>query len=388
MVGQRFDADLRQKTETKLVPFAKDKARPVIVVLPMTKRSMYDHLKRLSDVQLGVKTICVTLANLREKDKGYFSQLALKLNLKEGGIHQSLKSPTPNALQDGNMMIVGLDLIVAPKSARNGAKDVVVAVAARNNKLAQWPAAVKVVNGPSFEDEIAGLLDDHLESWKTARNDYPHKVIVYYNGSIALNRETCIRRGEEKSQRSIDMAFVAVTRDHSAHLRTLSPSDASSESGFISTHGMLVRSQSLVDSKDNSWSFTIQNHKPQKTYSQDQRPEKERQERYIQSGQWPADQSTLPVRYSVIQNNIFKNVREKEELEKLTYDMCYLYGCGTSVVTNTLPIHYAGLLCDRVRSYVRPWYEPNEGNMMDGDGVMTQNTVQIHKNIAGTMFYV
>ena len=98
-----------------------------------------------------------------------------------------------------------------------------------------------------------------------------------------------------------------------------------------------------------------------------------------------ASKATLPVRYSVLKDNIFKT-NNREGLENLTHAMCYLSGCGTSAVTDTLPIHYLGLLCKRMHCYVEPWYYPKNKEVKLE--VMKQRTVQPHDRVKETMYYV
>lgn len=38
--------------------------------------------------------------------------------------------------------------------------------------------------------------------------------------------------------------------------------------------------------------------------------------------------------------------------------MQYLFGCSTAATSDTLPIHYVGLLRKRVALYLQPWYRP------------------------------
>ena len=87
-------------------------------------------------------------------------------------------------------------------------------------------------------------------------------------------------------------------------------------------------------------------------------------------------------------DSIFSLANAKEELEDLTHDICYLSECSSSVVSKSLPLHYVKLLCDRLQSYVRPWYEYHPEDKDHLEKPMTLDSIQVHESTRDTMFYV
>ena len=82
----------------------------LLIVLPDNDASMYKQIKKLGDVDYGISTVCV----LGEKKKfymlraaQYYANVALKVNLKLGGINHTLRNHT--SLYE-TTMVIGIDV--------------------------------------------------------------------------------------------------------------------------------------------------------------------------------------------------------------------------------------------------------------------------------------
>lgn len=93
----------------------------VLVMLSSGDKNIYEGLKHLCDVTLGVATVCVQVGKIR-KEKGqpqYFANVALKVNMKMGGINHKLDENTGRWLSGTPTMVVGMDVThPGPGSAR------------------------------------------------------------------------------------------------------------------------------------------------------------------------------------------------------------------------------------------------------------------------------
>jgi len=90
------------------------KAPPTIVLVMLSNgdKNIYEGLKHLCDVRLGVATVCVQVAKIRE-EKGqpqYFANVALKVNMKLGGINHKLDENTSKWISSVPTMVVGMDV--------------------------------------------------------------------------------------------------------------------------------------------------------------------------------------------------------------------------------------------------------------------------------------
>lgn len=378
----------RESIREKLRALAKPRSGPepdaVLVILPKKEQSVYDCVKHQCDVVLGIQSLCVVMFQFTSERDGYYSQVGLKFNLKSMGQSQVLAQPGFRFFTLETTMVVGFDTMVPPTGTGEHAKGIATTVASKDKDLSQWPASVEVLAKEPVHKVFTELLRRRIEYWKVNNGKYPSNVIIYRNGPSARNRqafseeismiETYLSRVPNKEPPTL--TFIAVSKDHNAQFRTPESLSHSPEAQEIPAKPVLIRTGE--GERDKTWEFVIQGHKPMKKKKYD--------EAISQHSGLQANQATLPVRYSVLKDGLFTKQEARKELEDLTHQMCYLSGHGTSYVTETLPIHYVGLLCKRIHSYVRPWYYPRNGDALQRP--LLQTTVQPHKAIADTMYYI
>ena len=91
------------------------KVKIVLVILPIASKSTYARVKYWGDVRTGIHSVCVLAQNLN-KGITYYANVALKFNLKCGGVNQLLPKQL-GFLNEGRTMVVGIDVThPAPKS--------------------------------------------------------------------------------------------------------------------------------------------------------------------------------------------------------------------------------------------------------------------------------
>ena len=375
---------IHQKLKALAESRSGSKLDAVLVVLPKKEQSVYDCVKHQCDTVIGIQSLCVVAFQLTGEEKGYYSQVGLKFNLKCKGQNQVSEQPDAKSFTLETTMIVGFDTMVPPIGTGELAKSIATMVASKDKSLSQWPASVEVLAEKPVHKVLGKQLQARADHWKSKNGEYPKNIIVYINGSTARNGQAVPEefsniessvREFTKSER-LTLTLIAVSKDHNAKFRTLESLTRDREAQEIPAKPVLVRTRERND--DTTWEFVIQGHKPMK---------KEKYDEAISHGSvLKANQATLPVRYSVLKNGSFAKHQAQEELENLTHEMCYLSGHGTSYITETLPIHYVGLLCKRVHSYVRPWYYPRNGSALQEE--LSQKTIQPHTSIEDTMYYI
>lgn len=83
----------------------------IMVVLADGDKAIYEGLKHLCDVYMGVHTVCVHSSKIRKANPQYYANVALKFNMKLGGVNHSLNDPTSNKFLNAMpTMIVGMDV--------------------------------------------------------------------------------------------------------------------------------------------------------------------------------------------------------------------------------------------------------------------------------------
>jgi len=129
-ISQAAKADPLRKSAISIIRETLEKLKPVpplvLVILSNGDKAIYEGLKQLCDVELGIATVCVQVGKIR-KEKGqpqYFANVALKVNMKMGGINHKLEP-------DGNIgrwltsvptMVVGMDVTHPGRGSAEGTR--------------------------------------------------------------------------------------------------------------------------------------------------------------------------------------------------------------------------------------------------------------------------
>lgn len=124
----------------------KPKPTLVFVILSNGDRNIYSGLKHLCDVYLDVATICVQVQKLR-KEKGqiqYFANVALKLNMKTGGVNHTLDQRNTGWLRQESTMMVGIDVTHPGPGTVNGTPSIAAVVASTDSHYGQFPASMRI----------------------------------------------------------------------------------------------------------------------------------------------------------------------------------------------------------------------------------------------------
>ena len=182
----------------------------VLVVLPFKDTAIYNMVKKLADVEYGFNTVCVVQEKLmQEKGQfGYFANVALKVNLKFGGVNHSISNQDIKA---DKTMYVGYD-VTHPTNLAPGAGDnapsIVGLVASIDSDLGQWPA-VAWQNPPRQEmvndkKKFVEKFKGRLTLWRNKNQTrLPENIVIFRDGvsegqfktvldeEVPLIREAC-----------------------------------------------------------------------------------------------------------------------------------------------------------------------------------------------------
>lgn len=109
----RFRDDAIREIE-QILRTLKEQVAPelVLVMLSNDDKAIYNGLKWLCDVELDVATVCMQSSKVK-KDAGrqqYYANVALKVNMKMGGINHTLDANSGTWLKSASTMIVGMDV--------------------------------------------------------------------------------------------------------------------------------------------------------------------------------------------------------------------------------------------------------------------------------------
>ncbi|EOA82417.1 uncharacterized protein SETTUDRAFT_173223 [Exserohilum turcica Et28A] len=394
---------LKGPDDPNLDSYLKDTARKVqllFVILPEANIPLYKQIKTLADRDHGLHNVCAVGSKLA-KPKGrdqYIANVALKFNLKLGGVNQKVENKNLGIIEQNKTMVVGIDVThPAPGSASN-APSVSAMVASVDNVLGQWPATLRIQKSRQENvDDLAGMLKSRLELWRTKgrHQALPENILIYRDGvsegqyDMVLAEELPqLRKACQEMYPATDtkkglprFTVVICGKRHKTRFYPTSVQDAD-RSG--NTKPGTVVDRGVTEARN--WDFFLQAH--------------------------AALQGTArPCHYYIVHDEIFRQVYAKQIpppfqnvadiVEDITHNMCYLFGRATKAVSLCPPAYYADLACDRARCYLATLFDtpaPSAvqsaaGTSVTGAGAGSvaapdPGAVQIHPNIRDSMFYI
>ena len=214
----------------------------LLVVLPEVDSQIYNSVKLLGDVRYGIQTVCVAekfrnirLNNFTKKPLSipYNASVALKVNIKNGGINQKCESGQLGFISEGTTMVIGIDVTHPSPGSGLSAASVAAMVASSDKDLAQWPAEIRI--NPARQEKVDMLrpmLLEHLKYWKEKHGEYPEKLLIYRDGvsegqyQMVLDEElpqlraACRDVCEEENLPRITLIIVG-KRHHTRFYRTI-----------------------------------------------------------------------------------------------------------------------------------------------------------------------
>lgn len=153
----------------------------VLVVLPKKSPVTYARVKYWADVKAGIHSVCVLEQNLNLGAQ-YYANVALKFNLKCGGVN-SLLSSQLGFLNDGNTMVVGIDVTHPPTNSLEGSPSIAAVVASVDSQYGQWPGSIRCQE-PKKEmvSALNFMMQERLNLWIRRNERGPAKILIYRDG--------------------------------------------------------------------------------------------------------------------------------------------------------------------------------------------------------------
>jgi hypothetical protein len=181
------------------------KGKPTFILVILSRRDnyIYPGIKRICDVELGVHTLhMLTDKVLRDRNKQdqYFSNVALKLNTKLGGINHMLDAESMKWWTKAKTMVVGMDVTHPGPGSVEGTPSIAAVVASADSSFVQFPASLrcqetkKEVSGiavfvaltltPRLQmiTDLTAMMIERLMFYNQKNRSLPDRVFVYRDG--------------------------------------------------------------------------------------------------------------------------------------------------------------------------------------------------------------
>jgi hypothetical protein len=363
----------------------------VFIVLPNDDKWLYARIKYYGDTRYGIHTIC-SIGSKLSKPSGqgmYVGNLALKFNLKGGGVNHEIANTLANPL-DPHTMLLGIDVTHPSPGSAKGAPSIATAVASRDRELSQWPGSLRKQKGKQEmidegkaqygdcvnESILKEMVKERLEVWRRYNKTLPKKILLYRDGvsegqyTLVLNQELPHFEDAFKDLYGAKanwpkMAVIVVGKRHHTRFYATNEQDADYNSkmgrGSLNTKPGTVVDRGITGTTYHE--FFLQAHQG------------------LQG-------TARPGHYVVIKDDIGFDANS---LEQVTHSLCYLFGRAPKAVSYVPPAYYADILATRGRAYLYNTLQENHSpESTTGSGSLgdTEWDGQIHPRLRDSMFYI
>ncbi|KAG8214739.1 argonaute-like protein [Butyriboletus roseoflavus] len=354
---------------------------PSFVLVLLSKRDSYIYpgIKRICDVELGIHTIHMlsnkVLTDPRRQDQ-YFSNVALKVNTKLGGINHKIDDWSLQWLTKTKTMLVGMDVTHPGPGSIEGTPSIAAVVASVDGNFAQFPASMRCQETKKeMITELTAMMIERLKRYQEVNKSLPERVYVFRCGvsnaqfDIVLQAElpqitdafkrVNPRGGSGKPYRPQLTIVICGKANHAR----MWPPDASADKDGNPRPGTVV-DQGITAIFD--FDFYLQTHAALNGHAK-------------------------PKRYTVLYD---ESRLGADEIQQGINTTSYLYARATKAVSFMPPTYYAELACKRGRCYLNDFFSGTGTTDEEEERAQVFGAARrawgngIHPNLAGSMFYI
>ncbi|KAG8215316.1 ribonuclease H-like domain-containing protein [Butyriboletus roseoflavus] len=319
----RFRGDAIEEIERALRSLVEQIAPElVLVMLSSDDTAIYNGLKWLCDVKL---------------DNQYFANVALKVNMKLGGINHTLDANSGAWLKNASTMIMGMDVThPATGLSADGTPSIVAVVASIDEHFAQYPAILALRRSKveierdqgSGDNILMDMFISRFELYK-ARNkgELPKRVILFRDG-VSESQYVQVRQYElREMKRAFEhfapyqpkLSIVVCSKRHHTRFYPTKEEDAARDGNALP--GTVV-DRGITPAYE--FDFFLQAHGGIKG-------------------------TTRSTHYFVVHD---ENGFNADDLERVTNDLSYMFARATKAVSLISPAYWADIACERGRCYL------------------------------------
>ncbi|KAL1922369.1 uncharacterized protein VTP21DRAFT_9908 [Calcarisporiella thermophila] len=334
----------------------------MLVVLPDSSMPLYAEVKRIGDTILGVPTQCMVFNKCRSAKPQYLANVILKVNAKLGGVNSTLSLDQLPFFAKCPTIILGADVNhPAPSDTTSPS---IAAVCGTIDSTAARYATVTRPQPSRMEiiKHLSSMVKELLRAfYKTARCK-PEQILFYRDGvsegqfgevmqsEISAIREACASLDKNYNPR---LTFLVVQKRH--HTRFFPMDREGTDRSGNCLPGTVVE---RTITHPWGYDFFIQSHPGLKGTSS-------------------------PTHYYVLED---QNNLSPDELQELSYKLCYTYCRATRAVSLVPPAYYAHLSCLRARYHTTTTWLSN--SYSSGSEPKEKEYKEVREEMRSAMYFV
>ncbi|KAI6130657.1 Piwi-domain-containing protein [Pisolithus croceorrhizus] len=365
----------------------------ILVLLRRRDNFIYPGIKRMCDLEFGVHTLHVLIPKLcsttPSKLDQYYANVALKLNIKLGGVNHLLGEGDVRWLKQKKTMVVGMDVTHPSPGSHVGTPSIAAVVASVDDSFVHFPASLRCqISKQEMIGDLRAMFNERLHAYGGRPGTLPERVMVYRDG-VSETQYDAVLRDELQSIKGAfadkygnsphpPLTLVVCGKRH--HVRLFPAQDQTSNKTGVKDRSGNTLAGTVVDNTITSvfyFDFYLQAHAAIQGHV--------RGTHYI-------------VLYD--ENNL-----GSDEVQQGTYNASYLYARASKSVSLVPPAYYADLACERGRYYLHNFFDGNEldedrrgsagsADPKEDDGRLVFNKALkawgegVHGNLKDSMFYI
>ncbi|KAF9467546.1 argonaute-like protein [Collybia nuda] len=357
----------------------------ILVMLEARDKFIYPGIKRLGDVKFGIHTIHMqlpTALKIQRQDQ-YFSNIALKLNAKLGGINHVLNEQAMKWLTKEKTMMVGIDVTHPGPGTRDGTPSIAAVVANIDDDFVQFPASLRIQWGKKearpaslfispMLDELRDMMLERLLLYEKKNKVLPQRILVFRDG-VSEGQFNIVLR--EELDQILDGFKKLSTKGRKGKYRPVLsiiicgfyPTDSANATKNGNTMPGTVVDKGVTAVFD--FDFYLQAH--------------------------AGIQGTVkPTHYTVVYD---ESNLTADEIQQGAHNTSYLYARATKAVSLIPAAYYADLACERGRCYLNDFLMSSKSKGGKRDPEEEKRVFNaakqawgegLHANIRESMFYI
>ncbi|KAJ6548130.1 argonaute-like protein [Mycena vulgaris] len=359
--------------------YAEKKVIPTLFVfiLPEGGNDLYTIVKNWGDVKKGVATQCLKSRKCSRAKIQFWANVALKVNVKLGGINVITDPTQVTILSDPHnpTVVMGAD-VMHPGAGTTGRPSFAAVVSSVDSNAAKYVATQRVQTSrqeliTDLQEMTVYLLGKYMSYRQFVEkvkppNNAPKRLIFYRDGvsegqfqqvldqELPLIRAACV---ELKIKPSITLVIVG--KRHHVRLFPMNDRDAD-RSGNCPAGTVVDRDIGHPTEFD----FYLQSHGGLLGTSR-------------------------PAHYSVLYD---ENKLTADTMQALSFALCHVYAGSTRSVSIPAPVYYADTVCARAKIHFDPqgpgnWSESGTTEAAENLEAFKRDYLPLHKDQMGRMYF-
>jgi len=322
--------------------------------------------------------------NERGQDQ-YFSNVALKVNTKLGGMNHLLEEHAMKWLTKKMTMMVGIDVTHPGPGSREGTPSIAAVVASVDDSFVQFPASMRIQKSKKeMLDELRDMMVERLLVYEKKNKALPQRIFVYRDGVSEGQFDQVVQeelvqileafKKLETKERKLkvyrpQLSIIICGKRH--HARFFATDGLQADKNGNTRPGTVV-DKGITDVFD--FDFYLQAHAGLQGHAK-------------------------PTHYTVVYD---ENQLSADELQKGTHDASHLYARATKAVSLIPAAYYADLACERGRCYLNDFLVDDKTSVGGRSGKSDRDEEKarvfnaaktawgagLHPDMRETMFYI